>query len=234
MKRKANIFLVEDDHNFGSVLKAYLEMNDYAVTWIDDGKDALMEFGHGEFDICVLDVMLPHVDGYAIAEGIRKIKSAVPIIFLTAKTLKEDILKGYSTGADDYVTKPFDSEVLICKIDAILSRSLGVDSAPDEDVYHLGKYEFHPSLREIKRGTNTIKLSPKESELLSLLCKHMNEVLPRELALRTIWGEEGYFTTRSMDVFITKLRKYLKDDPAVEIMNIHGNGFRLLVKKGTS
>ena len=234
MKRKATIFLVEDDHNFGSVLKAYLEMNDYAVTWIDDGKDALIEFGHGDFDICVLDVMLPNVDGYAIAEGIRKIRSTVPFIFLTAKTLKADILKGYSTGADDYVTKPFDSEVLICKIDAILSRAAGIASSTDETVFVLGQYEFNPDLREIKRGEIAIKLSPKESELLALLCKHMNEVLPRELALRTIWGEEGYFTTRSMDVFITKLRKYLKDDPSVEILNIHGNGFRLLVKEDTS
>lgn len=232
MKSKGNILLVEDDHNFGSVLKAYLEMNGYAVAWIDDGKDALKTFGQQDFDICVLDVMLPHVDGYAIAEGIRKISKGTPFIFLTAKTLKEDILKGYATGADDYVTKPFDSEVLICKIEAILSRSSGTAlPSHEQQVFQLGEYVFNPDLREISRGTQVVKLSPKESELLNLLCKHLNEVLPRDLALRTIWGEEGYFTTRSMDVFITRLRKYLKDDPAVEIINIHGNGFRLMVHK---
>ena len=231
MSSKANIFLVEDDHNFGSVLMAYLEMNAYTVRWIDDGKDALREFSKGDFDICLLDVMLPHVDGFAIAGGIRKINPTIPFIFLTAKTLKEDILKGYATGADDYVTKPFDSEVLICKIEAVLARVAGREEPSSQEVHSLGDYFFNHDLREIKYKEKVRKLSPKESDLLQLLCLHRNEVLPREMALRTIWGEESYFTTRSMDVFITRLRKYLLDDPRVEIINIHGNGFRLLVRE---
>ena len=232
MKAKANIFLVEDDQNFGSVLKAYLEMNGYYVHWIDDGKDALKEFTQQTFDICLLDVMLPNLDGFSIAEGIKKLSPDIPFIFLTAKTLKQDILRGYSTGADDYVTKPFDSEVLICKVEAILFRS-GTKITPEKapEIYTLGKYAFNHDLREIRSGDKIQSLSPKESELLRLLCQHMNKVLPRELALRSIWGEESYFTTRSMDVFITKLRKYLKDDPGVEIINIHGNGFRLMIRE---
>lgn len=232
MKSKGNIFLVEDDHNFGSVLKAYLELNDFAVDWVDDGQDALMEFSRHEYDLCILDVMLPHIDGFTIAEGIKKINPIVPFIFLTAKTLKEDILKGYSFGADDYVTKPFDSEVLICKVEAILARSGGKpEETEDKEVYELGQYLFNHDLREIKRKDSIQKLSPKESELLHLLCKHKNKVLPRDLALRSIWGEESYFTTRSMDVFITRLRKYLKDDSNIQIINIHGNGFRLNIRE---
>lgn len=230
MKNKASIFLVEDDHNFGSVLKAYLEMNGYLVSWIDDGKDALREFGQQSYDICLLDVMLPNLDGFSIASGIKKIRPEIPFIFLTAKTLKEDILKGYSTGADDYVTKPFDSEVLICKIEAILARASGsVLTAAEQELFTLGKYTFNHDLREIDLDDMKQKLSPKEADLLRMLCQHRNEVLPRELALRTIWGEESYFTTRSMDVFISKLRKYLKDDPAIQILNVHGNGFRLMI-----
>jgi len=230
MKNKASIFLVEDDHNFGSVLKAYLEMNGYLVSWIDDGKDALKEFGQQPYDICLLDVMLPNLDGFSIASGIKKIRPEIPFIFLTAKTLKEDILKGYSTGADDYVTKPFDSEVLICKIEAILTRASGSAlTAPEQELFTLGKYTFNHDLREIVLDDIKQKLSPKEADLLRMLCQHRNEVLPRELALRTIWGEESYFTTRSMDVFISKLRKYLKDDQAIQILNVHGNGFRLMI-----
>lgn len=227
---KAHIFLVEDDHNFGSVLKAYLEMHEFQVIWVDDGKDALHEFSKHKFDICILDVMLPNLDGFSIAESIRKIAPAIPFIFVTAKTLKEDILKGYATGADDYITKPFDSEVLICKVEAILSRSgVRTPETPSTEVIHLGRYIFSHDLREIDLDGTTQKLSPKEADLLYMLCQHKNKVLPRELALRTIWGEESYFTTRSMDVFITKLRKYLKEDQNLQILNIHGNGFRLLV-----
>lgn len=230
MKARAQVYMVEDDQNFGSVLKAYLEMNGFEVTWIDDGKDALKEFSSKPFDICLLDVMLPNLDGFSIAEGIRKIRPGIPFIFLTAKTLKQDILRGYSTGADDYITKPFDSEVLICKIEAVLTRSgISDPESTAPEIYGLGKYSFNPDLREITLNNKIQKLSPRESDLLRLLCQHMNEVLPRELALRTIWGEESYFTTRSMDVFITKLRKFLKDDPSVQILNIHGNGFRLMI-----
>ncbi len=224
-----NILLVEDDHNFGSVLKAYLEMNDFEVSWVVDGKHAVKEFSDGNFDICVLDVMLPNVDGFSIAQNIRELDSSIPFIFVTAKTLKEDILKGYSMGADDYITKPFDSEVLICKINAILGRAGKQEEEHIEKEYVIGKYIFNPIIREIKTEGYVKKLSPKESELLKLLYQHKNNILPRELALRSIWGEDGYFTTRSMDVYITKLRKYLKKDPNIEIINIHGNGFRMLI-----
>lgn len=229
MTTKASIFLVEDDQNFGAVLKAYLEMNAYQVIWVDDGQEALPEFNKHPFDICILDVMLPNLDGISIAEGIKRIRPEVPFIFLTAKTLKEDVLRGYASGADDYVTKPFDSEVLLCKVDAILARAgKGRSTAEPPEVIPLGRFAFHHDIREIRDGDKVRKLSPKESELLLMLCQHKNEVLPRDLALRTLWGEESYFTTRSMDVYVTKLRKYLKEDPDIQIMNIHGNGFRLL------
>ncbi len=229
MQKAESILLVEDDQNFGSVLKAYLEINDYRVVWVDDGRDAVKAFNDQTFSICVLDVMLPNVDGFTIAENIRKLNQQVPFIFLTAKTLKEDILRGYATGADDYITKPFDSEILLCKIEAILKRKSEVIAEPESEAYAIGKFTFEYHIRSLKLENNTTKLSPKESELLKLLYQYKNNVLPRELALKSIWGDDTYFTTRSMDVFITKLRKYLKDDPGVEIMNVHGNGYRLIV-----
>lgn len=231
MSKKAKILLVEDDHNFGSVLKSYLEMNDFMVDWVDDGKNALQTFHSGNYQLCVLDVMLPNVDGITIAKNIKELDATVPFIFLTAKTLKEDILKGYQTGADDYLTKPFDSEVLIYKIKAILQRkSSSADKLPhDDEAFQLGKYTFDYRVRSLIIDGKTLKLSPKEAELLKLLCSHKNDILYRDVALKSIWGEESYFTTRSMDVYITKLRKYLKKDPDIEILNVHGNGFRLLI-----
>jgi len=230
MRNKGHIFLVEDDHNFGAVLKSYLEIHDFVVDWVDDGKDAVKEFRADDFDICILDVMLPHVDGFQIAKEIRFINKNIPLIFLTAKTLKDDILKGFSLGADDYITKPFDSEVLLCKIRAILKRN----DTNDEDIHEkyefkIGKYNFNYPHRLLSINNQKQKLSPREAEVLVLLCQKMNDVLTREMALKKIWGEDNYFTTRSMDVFITKLRKYLKDDPAIEISNIHGSGFKLTV-----
>ncbi|MCF8378339.1 MAG: response regulator transcription factor [Bacteroidales bacterium] len=230
MEVKAHILLVEDDQNFGSVLKAYLEMNGFTVSWIDDGKDALKAFSASLYDICILDVMLPNIDGLTIAHNIKMLNPAIPFIFLTAKTLKEDILKGYAAGADDYVTKPFDSEVLICKIDAVLTRGNDQKILSNQvESFNIGKYTFNYNVRQLIKEGKIQKLSPKESELLKLLCQNQNTVLPREVALRSIWGEESYFTTRSMDVFITKLRKYLKEDKKIEIVNIHGNGFRLSI-----
>lgn len=231
MKNAIKVFMVEDDRNFGSVLKSYLEIHDFNVVWVDDGKKAFQEFMAEPFNICILDVMLPHVDGFTIATDIRKINSDIPIIFLTAKTLKADVLHGFKVGADDYITKPFDSEVLLCKINAIIKRhniQLHIEESQIED-YTIGKYHFNFPNRIITRNGETQKLSPKEAELLKMLCRHINNVLPRETALKTIWGEDNYFTTRSMDVFITKLRKYLKDDPNIEIINLHGSGFRLEV-----
>jgi len=228
-EKKQHIFLVEDDLSFGAVLKSYLELNDYEVSWVDDGKYALDKFRSGNFQICILDVMLPNIDGFTIGTEIRKINREIPMVFLTAKTLKEDILKGYNVGADDYITKPFDTEVLLCKIQAIIKRQ-STQPENDDFLFTIGSYQFDSKLRTITRQGIKQKLSPKESDLLKLLCQNKNELLPRETALRKIWGEDGYFTARSMDVFITKLRKYLSDDLNVEIKNVHGSGFLLEVK----
>ena len=229
MKPDYHIFLVEDDLSFGSVMKSYLELNDYQVTWVDDGKYALSKFRNGKFQICILDVMLPNIDGFTIGSEIRSIDKDIPMIFLTAKNLKEDILKGYQLGADDYITKPFDSEVLLCKISAIIKRQ-STGPVREEVVFSIGTYQFDSKLRQITRENQVQKLSPKEANLLKLLCQNRNELVPREMALRKIWGDDGYFTARCMDVFVTKLRKFLSDDPAVEIRNIHGSGFMLEVK----
>ncbi|HSG68118.1 MAG TPA: response regulator transcription factor [Bacteroidales bacterium] len=230
MGARLRIFMVEDDKNFGAVMKSYLSLHDYEVEWVDDGAMAIETFRKYNFDLCILDVMLPHVDGFTIAAEIRKINERIPFIFLTAKTLKKDILEGFRLGADDYITKPFDSEVLLMKIKAILKRNSFFD--PEiVDEYKIGQYAFNPSLRTITLGNAEQKLSPKESELLRMLCSHMNRVLPREQALISIWGEDNYFTTRSMDVFVSKLRKYLKDDPDVEIGTVHGSGYILKASK---
>ena len=229
MSNKQHIFLVEDDLSFGSVLKSYLELNDYKVTWVDDGKYAMDKFRNDEYQICILDVMLPNVDGFTIGTEIRKINKEIPMVFLTAKALKEDILRGYNVGADDYITKPFDTEVLLCKIQAIIKRQ-STEPVVNEIIFTIGSYRFDSKLRTIIRKGTEQKLSPKEADLLKLLCLNKNELLPRETALKKIWGDDGYFTARSMDVFITKLRKYLADDPAIEIKNIHGSGFLLEIK----
>ncbi|QGY44992.1 response regulator [Maribellus comscasis] len=229
MDQQYNIFLVEDDLSFGAVLKSYLELNDYNVAWVDDGKLAMEKFRENEYHICILDVMLPNIDGFTIGTEIRKMNKDIPMVFLTAKTLKEDILKGYNVGADDYITKPFDTEVLLCKIQAIIKRQ-STTPVNNDVLFEIGSYRFDSKLRHIERKGIKQKLSPKESDLLKLLCQNKNELLPRENALQKIWGDDGYFTARSMDVFITKLRKYLSEDPNIEIKNIHGSGFLLEVK----
>ena len=225
-----NIFLVEDDENFGTVLKSYLEVNGFTVVWISDGSLAISRFKKDFFDICILDVMLPNVDGFTIAKEIRILNSKIPFIFLTAKSLKEDIHKGFKLGADDYITKPFDSEVLLYKLNAILNRNKSSKVIEDQSFFIIGKYRFDYKMRTIILGKDQHKLSPKEAELLKMLCLQVNNILPRELALKTIWGDDNYFTTRSMDVYLTKLRKFLKEDTSVEIINIHGNGYMLSVK----
>lgn len=224
MSPKKSLFFVEDDLSFGAVLKSYLEICNFTVTWLDDGKYAVSAFKEGTFDLCLLDVMLPHIDGFSIGREIKSLNPNIPIIYLTAKSLKEDILTGYRLGADDYIIKPFDADVLLYKIAVILKRSEGATGS-DNQVFQIGKYTFDHKLREIVLNGVKQLLSPKESALLKLLCEHKNELLSREIALKRIWGDDGYFTTRSMDVFITKLRKYLKDDPTIEIRNIHGSGF---------
>ncbi len=229
---KSKILLVEDDANFGKVLKNYLELNDYVVELARDGILGLAAFRREKFDLCICDVMMPNLDGFSLAEEIRNIDPDVPLFFLTAKNMKDDILTGYKLGADDYILKPFDSEILLSKIKAILKRNSDAQEKQNEHVdYQIGAFHFNSKLRELKLGDTTHVLSPKENDLLKMLADHLNDLLPREQALKRIWGSDTYFNGRSMDVYIAKLRKYLKDDANVEIVNIHGNGFRLLVKE---
>ena len=226
--KSVKVLLVEDDLSFGSVLKSFLEINDYQVDWVDDGKYAFEHFKKGEFNICILDIMLPHVDGFTIASEIRLINPDVPIIFLTAKKLKEDVLKGYGVGGDDYITKPFDTDILLAKIKAIIARR-DFQSAT-KDIYNIGQFVFNAKLRILAFNDVETKLSPKEAELLELLASNPNELINRELALKKIWTSDNYFTARSMDVYITKLRRYLAADPSIIIKNIHGAGFQLVTK----
>jgi two-component system, OmpR family, response regulator len=230
------ILLVEDDQNFGDVLRSYLEMHDYDVVLATDGAQGLESFNRGEFDLCIFDVMMPKKDGFTLAREVREKDMEVPIIFLTAKTMKDDILQGFKLGADDYITKPFNSEELLYRIQAILKRS-HQKADPREEVkeFTIGKYHFNYPLRILTYDMGGAdeekdKLSPKEAQLLRMFAMYVNDILPRSEALTKIWGEDNYFTARSMDVFVTKLRKYLKRDENIEIVNIHGNGFQLLVK----
>lgn len=226
------ILLVEDDPNFGTVLKDYLSMNDYDVVHAKNGMEGFEKFKKDNFDLCILDVMMPYKDGFTLAKEIREKNTEVPIIFLTAKALKEDVMKGYKVGADDYLNKPFDSEVLLMKIKAIMQRKTS-DSVADSKQFEfvIGRFNLNSKLRFLTfDNEEPIKLSPKENELLRLLALHENDLMPRELALTKIWRDDNYFTSRSMDVYIAKLRKYLKRDEDVEILNIHGEGFRLVIK----
>ena len=225
---KPLILLCEDDTNLGMVLKNYLELNDYEVILERDGKLGLAAFQREKFDICLLDVMMPNMDGFALAEEIRDINPDVPLFFLSAKTMKDDIIQGYKLGADDYITKPFDSEVLLHKIKAILKRNEELHREEVNAEFDLAGYHFNPRLRELTVNGKTQTLSPKENELLKMLAEYKNDLLPREAALKKIWGSDTYFNGRSMDVYIAKLRKYLKEDAKLEIVNIHGNGFRLV------
>jgi two-component system, OmpR family, response regulator len=229
MESKAKILLVEDDTNLGTVLKDYLELNDYDVVLERDGILGLAGFRRERFDLCLLDVMMPNMDGFTLAEEIRDIDPDIPLFFLSAKTMKDDIIQGYKLGADDYITKPFDSDLLLLKIRAILKRNEELHRESENQEFDMGSYHFNPKLRELSHSGQTQTLSPKENELLKMLCEHKNDLLPRDQALKRIWGSDTYFNGRSMDVYIAKLRKYLRDDASIEIVNIHGNGFRLVV-----
>jgi DNA-binding response OmpR family regulator len=228
---KAKILLVEDDVNFGNVLKSFLELDEFHVTLARDGMAGNEAFDGKSFDLVILDVMMPKMDGFSVAAAIRERDKMVPIIFLTAKGMKEDMLKGYNAGADDYLTKPFDTDVLLHKINVILRRSMGIVEMEDKTDFDIGIYKFDYKLRKIHEGDEIVNLSPKEAELLRLLCVHQNDLLPRQKALKLIWGDDNYFNGRSMDVFITKLRKYLKKDPRIEIVTLHGKGIRLLINQ---
>ena len=225
------ILIVEDDFNFGNILKDYLILNDYFVVLAKNGIEGMEKFQKENFDLCILDVMMPFKDGFTLGKEIREKNETIPLFFLSAKTLKEDVLRGFKIGADDYLTKPFDSEVLLAKIKAILNRK-NFFNVPESDVYEfeIGKFKFNSKLRFLTYcEEESVKLSPKENQLLRLLVLHVNDLLPRELALNKIWRDDNYFTSRSMDVYIAKLRKYLKTDAKVQILNIHGEGFRLVV-----
>ena len=224
------ILLVEDEKNFGSVLKDYLSMNGFTVELCEDGEQGLQAFKAGKFDLCIVDVMMPKKDGFTLGKEIKAIDKNIPILFLTARSMREDVIKGYKLGADDYITKPFDSEVLLFKIKAVLNRNSNINDETSF-LHEIGKFSFNAKLRLLKglQGAE-VKLSPKEAALLNLLCQHKNDVLLREKALKQIWNEDNYFTARSMDVYIVKLRKYLAADTTIEINNLHGNGYSLLTK----
>jgi two-component system, OmpR family, response regulator len=226
--KKVTILLAEDDHNLGSLLKNYLTLREYDTILVTDGAHALKIFKKDKFTICLLDVMMPEMDGFTLAREIRAIDQDIPIIFLTAKNLKDDIIEGFKSGADDYLTKPFSMEELVYRIEAIMRRSSKRESETKQASYKVGEFTFDTTKQLLLTGDKSIKLTTKESELLELLCRHKNEILERNYALKTIWIDDNYFNARSMDVYITKLRKYLKSDPSVEILNIHGKGYKLL------
>lgn len=228
MDEKVRIMLCEDDESLGMLLREYLQAKGYDADLFPDGEAGFKAFIKSRYEVCILDVMMPKKDGFQLAQEIRASSPDVPIIFLTAKNLKEDILAGFKIGADDYLTKPFSMEELVLRIEAIMRRVRG-KKIKETTFYQLGKFTFDAQRQLLTIGDKQTKLTTKESELLAMLCAHANDVLLRELALKTIWIDDNYFNARSMDVYITKLRKHLKDDPQIEINNVHGKGYRLIV-----
>lgn len=223
------ILLAEDDNNLGTLLRDYLSVKSYETILVSDGEQAWTKFNSETFDLCLLDVMMPKTDGITLAKKIREKDEQIPIIFLTAKNMEKDVIEGFTAGADDYITKPFSMEELLYRIEAILRRTRG-SVMENKDVYEIGKFTFYPLTQMLEIGDESNKLTTKESELLRLLCTHRNEVLERNFALKAIWVDDNYFNARSMDVYITKLRKYLKRDPSVTILNVHGKGYKLITK----
>ena len=228
MEKKIKILLAEDDKNLGNILKNYLEAKGYPTVLSEDGKIALDNFKREKFDFCVLDIMMPVMDGFTLATKIRKLDQEIPILFLSAKAMQEDKLHGFEVGADDYLTKPFSMEELLVRIKAILRRSNSPANS-DVSLFKFGNFSFDYNRQLLSSGGEPQKLTSKEAELLKLLCENMNNVLDRTIAPNKIWFDDSYFNARSMDVYITKLRKYLKDDPKVELINVHGVGFKLVV-----
>jgi DNA-binding response OmpR family regulator len=222
------IMLAEDDENLGILLRNYLNAKNYETVLFTDGKLALEAFPGGSFGLCLLDIMMPEIDGLTLAREIRTINPGIPVIFLTAKSQKEDVIDGFKSGADDYMTKPFSMEELLYRIEAILRRTSTPAVKKKEENYTIGTYSFDPLNQMLIFEEKSIKLTTKESELLELLCTHGNEILERNFALKTIWIDDNYFNARSMDVYITRLRKYLRKDPSVKILNIHGKGYKLI------
>lgn len=222
------ILLAEDDNNLGNLLKNYLTAKNYETSLFTNGSFALEGFAARSYSLCILDIMMPEMDGLTLAKEIRLTNPEMPIIFLTAKNQKEDIIEGFKSGADDYITKPFSMEELLYRIEAILRRTTSIISNKKEETYNIGGYSFDTLKQILIYKDQPIKLTTKESELLELLCRHGNQILERNFALKTIWIDDNYFNARSMDVYITRLRKYLKKDPSVKILNIHGKGYKLI------
>lgn len=228
MDENIKIMLCEDDENLGMLLREYLQAKNFSAELYPDGEAGYRAFTKQKYDICILDVMMPKKDGFTLAQEIRQANADVPIIFLTAKQLKDDILEGFKIGADDYITKPFSMEELVFRVEAILRRVRGKKNK-ESSIYRLGNFIFDTQKQLLTIGEKQTKLTTKENELLALLCSHANEILQRDFALKTIWIDDNYFNARSMDVYITKLRKHLKDDPQIEIINIHGKGYKLII-----
>ncbi|MBP5345953.1 MAG: response regulator transcription factor [Bacteroidales bacterium] len=226
---KLRILLCEDDENLGMLLREYVQAKGFICDLYSDGDAGFKAFLKGRYDFCILDVMMPKKDGFTMASEIRALNQDVPIIFLTAKSLKEDILEGFKIGGDDYITKPFSMEELLFRIEAILRRVKG-KKGKDVVAFRLGNFTFDVQKQQLTCGEEIVKLTTKECDLLNLLCTHANEILERNFALKTIWNDDNYFNARSMDVYITKLRKHLKNDPSIEIINIHGKGYKLIAE----
>ena len=231
MPSKKKILLVEDDNNFGSILRDYLTLHSYETTLAKNGIEGLEKFRKHNYDLCILDVMMPFKDGFSLASDIRSINDEVPLIFLTAKSLKEDVIKGFKIGADDYLIKPFDSEILLFKIKSIFKRKISIKKVIDNKVdYIFSSFRYNSKFRELQfKNDKPVTLSPKEGKLLTLLLDNMNDLTTREEALVKIWNDDNYFTSRSMDVYVTKIRKYLSKDPKIKIENIHGKGFKFSI-----
>lgn len=233
MSKKASILLVEDDFNLGLVIQDFLSIEGYQVHLCRDGKEGLKKFNKNPYDLCLLDVMLPEKDGFSMAEDIRKVNREVPIIFLTAKSLSEDKVKGFKVGADDYITKPFDNQEFLMRIEAVLRRSKGtvIEEEEDKGIYELGSFTFDSVNLRLQSPTEDKKLTKREAAILKLLAENQNKVIERSLVLNLIWGDDNYFNGRSLDVFITKLRKYLKEDESIQINNLHGVGFKFEINE---
>jgi two-component system, OmpR family, response regulator len=229
MEQKVKLLLAEDDENLGLLLKEYLIAKGFLAALFPDGEAAFKGFTKDHFDICILDIMMPKKDGFTLAREIRMISADIPIIFLTAKNLKDDVIEGFKLGADDYITKPFSMEELIFRIEAILRRTIPESQNLGQQIYKLGRFTFDARKQTLSNDADIVKLTTKEAELLKLLCQNTNKVLERNFALKSIWIDDNYFNARSMDVYITKLRKHLKDEPTVEIINVHGKGYKLIM-----
>jgi len=226
--QKIKILLAEDDENLGMLLREYLIVKSYDADWFINGEKAYKSFVKNHYDLCILDVMMPVKDGFTLAREIRMTNAEIPIIFLTAKSLKEDIIEGFKSGADDYISKPFSMEELLFRVEAVLRRTKKDLAGAPQTEYKIGEYMFYPNTQLLKHSNEEHKLTTKESDLLKLLCANKNMILDRNFALKTIWVDDNYFNARSMDVYIAKLRKFLKDDPRVQIINVHGKGFKLI------